>query len=136
MFMIRHSCQGLSKSVIHPIKWGLSTSTLRIWYVSLFAKPRGRYQPFRANSEISHKVGKFPTKSDCSGWTFIPWRSDSFGPTLLPQSRYSRVSWMLIRTWFLSHPLDAVLWGTPRCDPPPKEGGGVSQFGEGCEILQ
>ncbi len=36
---------------------GLSVSTPRIWYGSLFAKPRDRYQPFRANLKISYKVG-------------------------------------------------------------------------------
>ncbi len=31
---------------------GFSAFTPRIWYTSLFAKPRGRYQPLRANSKI------------------------------------------------------------------------------------
>ncbi len=48
IFMIRRSF------VIgfHPIIRGLGASSPRIWYASLFAKPRGRYQPFRANSKI------------------------------------------------------------------------------------
>ncbi len=42
-----------------PIIWGLSAPTPRIWYVSPFAKPRGRDLPFRANSKISYKVGNW-----------------------------------------------------------------------------
>ncbi len=38
---------------------GLSAPTPRIWYASLFAKPRCRYQPSRANSKISYKVGNW-----------------------------------------------------------------------------
>ncbi len=37
----------------------LCASAPRIWYASLFANPRGRYQPSRANSKISHKVGNW-----------------------------------------------------------------------------
>ncbi len=38
---------------------GLSASTPRIWSVSLFAKSRGRYQPFGANSKVSSKGGNW-----------------------------------------------------------------------------
>ncbi len=43
----------------HPFIRGLSASAHRIWYVTLFAKPHCRYQPSRANSKISCKVGKW-----------------------------------------------------------------------------
>ncbi len=35
----------------------LCASTPYIWYASLFAKPRGRYQTFREKSTISYKAG-------------------------------------------------------------------------------
>ncbi len=43
----------------HPFMRDLSASAPRIWCASLFAHPRGRYQPFGANSKISYKVGNW-----------------------------------------------------------------------------
>ncbi len=40
-----------------PLMRGLRASAPQIWYANLFAKPRGRYQHFRANSRMSYKVG-------------------------------------------------------------------------------
>ncbi len=64
-------------------------------------------------------------KRDCSGWTFIPYSGGSYGVTFLPHSRYSRVSWMLIRTCFFSLPLVMALEGPPARHPkaraPPEE---------------
>ncbi len=47
----------------HPFIRGLSAATLRIWYFSLFANPRCRYQPSRANPKISYKVGNWHASS-------------------------------------------------------------------------
>ncbi len=41
----------------HPFIRGFSVPTPWVWYASLFAKPRGKYQPLRANSKICYKVG-------------------------------------------------------------------------------
>ncbi len=43
----------------HPFIRGLSASAPRVWCVSLFLKPFCKYQPFRANSKISYKVGNW-----------------------------------------------------------------------------
>ncbi len=45
----------------HPFIRGLTTSTPRIWYASLFNKPRCRYQPSWAISKISYNVGNWYT---------------------------------------------------------------------------
>ncbi len=55
-----------------------------VWYDSLFAKPRDRYQPFRTHSKISYKVGNWHslalnTKRDCGGWAFITCSGNGFG---------------------------------------------------------
>ncbi len=48
-----------NKTLFYPIIQGFSASTPRPWYASLFAKPCGRYQSFRANSKIRYKVGNW-----------------------------------------------------------------------------
>ncbi len=58
----------------HSIIRGLSAATPRIWYASLFAKPRGRYQPFRAKVKISYTDGKLGPHS-------MQWRRFVFSPS-------------------------------------------------------
>ncbi len=96
-----------------PFIRGISASAPRIWYASLFTKPRCRHQPSRANSKISYKAGNWhaspaPTKRDYSDWAFIPCSGDDFVMTSLPPSKYSRAFWILIRTCFSFLPLDAT----------------------------
>ncbi len=55
IFTIRYSFE----IGFHPIIRGLSASTPRTWYARVVAKPRGRYQSFRANSKISYTVGNW-----------------------------------------------------------------------------
>ncbi len=55
IFVIWCSFQGLSKSAFIPLNGALVSPHLE--YASLFTKPRGRYQSFKANSKISRKVG-------------------------------------------------------------------------------
>ncbi len=43
----------------HSIIRDLRASIPRIWYASLFVKPRSRYQKFRAILKISYKVGNW-----------------------------------------------------------------------------
>ncbi len=62
----------------HPFIRSLTVSAPRIWYASLFAKPRCRYQPSRANAKISYKVRNWhaspppplrrETAATTSGW--------------------------------------------------------------------
>ncbi len=56
IFMIRRFFHGLSKSAVVPIYGALVRPHLEY---SLFAKPRCIYQPSRANSKISYKVGNW-----------------------------------------------------------------------------
>ncbi len=60
-------------------------STPGVWYASLLANPRGRYQPFRANSKIIYKVGNWHSSNSL--------RRDMVAAG--PHSYYSRVSWTL-----------------------------------------
>ncbi len=55
IFMIRHSFQ----IGFHPCIRRLRASAPQIWFASLFAKPRCRYQPSWANSKIIYKVGNW-----------------------------------------------------------------------------
>ncbi len=59
IFNIRRSFQDLSKSAFIP----LYEAAPRIWYASLFAEPRFRYQLSRANSKVSYKVGSWHASS-------------------------------------------------------------------------
>ncbi len=59
IFMIRRSFQDLSKSAFIPFIRAISASAPWIWYATLFAKPRCRYYPPRANSKISYLVGNW-----------------------------------------------------------------------------
>ncbi len=92
----------------HSIVRSFSESAPRIWYASLFAKPRGRYQPVRENSKIIYKVGN---------WHLLPCLAvPSFlaaVTTWLPHSRYWLVYWMWIRTCFSSLLFDVALECTP-----------------------
>ncbi len=54
IFMIRRSFQKSLEIGFHPFIRGLSASAPRMWYASLFPKPRGRYQQFRAISKIGY----------------------------------------------------------------------------------
>ncbi len=40
----------------HPFIWCFSVPTPWVWYVNLFAKPLGKYQPLRANSKICTRL--------------------------------------------------------------------------------
>ncbi len=48
-----------SETGFHPIMRGRSASTSRIWYASLFPKPCGMYQSFRAHSRNGYKVNNW-----------------------------------------------------------------------------
>ncbi len=93
-----------------PLIRGLSASASWIWYASLFAKPRGRYQPFRANSKISNNVGKWHYSSRLQGETAVA------GPSFLAAVTTS--GWPNYRLhgpfvyWFSSLLLIVALEGT------------------------
>ncbi len=127
----------------HPFIRGLSASAPRIWYVSLFAKPRCRYQPSRANPKISYTVGNWHVSSPLRRETAVT------GPSFLAEA--TTPGWPHYRLqdiqgpfgyWFelvfpssrSTRPKIAPLQGTPRCEPPPKERDGI--FSEGCKILE
>ncbi len=59
IFIIRLSFENLSKSAFIRFYGVLSASTSRMWYVSLFTKPRCRYLPSSANSKVSSTVGNW-----------------------------------------------------------------------------
>ncbi len=110
----------------HPFIRVLSASAPRIRWTSQFAKPRCRYQPFRANSKISYKVGSWHASASLRRETAVEttlcwpdYRLQDFqGPfgywseLVFPPSRSMR-------------PKRASLQGTPRCEPPPKERAGI-----------
>ncbi len=95
-----------------------SAAAPRIWYASLFTKPRCGYQPSRANSKIIYKVGNWHASSPPP---LLPRETAAAGPSFLAGATAS--GWP-----------GYSLQGTPRCEPPPKERVGI--FGEGCEILE
>ncbi len=59
IIVLMWKCATIFRNQLSSIIWGLSASIPWIWYASLFTKPRVRYQPFRANSKISYKVGNW-----------------------------------------------------------------------------
>ncbi len=143
ILMIRRSFQDLSNLVFLPFIRGLSASAPRIWYASLFAKPRCRYQPSRANSKISYKVGNWHAspplwrETSATGPSFLAVATTSGWPDYRLQDiqgPFGYWSELVFASFRSTRPKRAPLQGTPRCEPPPKERIGV--FGEGCEILE
>ncbi len=122
----RRPFQNLSKSTFIR---DLSLSTPWIWYAGLFAKPRGRYQPLRANSKVDNWHSSSPLR----------WETAVAGPSILAAA----TSW----GWSDNHlqdfhgpfgywseldppsystlPKRAPLQGTPRLESPPKKRVGI-----------
>ncbi len=107
----------------------LTISAPRIWYVSPFAKPHGRDQPFRTNSTISYKV--------------VNWHSS---PPLRREtasigSSFLHGSCGCGSKLFLSFPLDTTLAETTtRCSKvratAEREGPGFCRYSTFCKCFQ
>ncbi len=125
-----HSFQNLSKSAFTPFIRGLSASAPRMWYASLFANSRGRYQSFTAISKVTLKVGNWHSSLHLRKETAVTGPSFLAGSSWLPHSRYSRAFWILIRTYFSpsqsTWPKRAPLQGTPRCSHRRRRGSAYS----------
>ncbi len=127
----------------HPFIRGLSASVPRKLYVSLFTKPRCRYQPYRANSKISNTDGNWHgsplirREAAASGSSFLAAATTSGWPHYRLQDIQGRLGYwseLVFPSSRSTQPKRAPLQGTPRCEPPLKERVGI--FGEGCEILE
>ncbi len=127
----------------HLIIRGFRASTPWVWYVSLFAKPRGRYQPFRANSKVSYKFGNWYSSPALRREIAAPVPSFLAAATATgrPYNHMQDIRGTL-RCWselvapppHSSRPSKAPLQGTLRYEPPPEER--VSFFGGDYEILE
>ncbi len=128
---------------LHPLKRGLSVSTPRIWYASLFAKPRCRHQPSRANSKNSYNFGNWHSSPPLRRVTVVAGPLLLGLPTTLGTVNYHLQdilgpfgyrSELVFPSSHSTRPKNAPLQGTLRCEPPTKERVGI--FGEGYEILE
>ncbi len=127
----------------HPFIQGLCTSVPRIWYVSLFTKPRCRYQPSRANSQISCTDGNWHASSPIRRETAVNGPSFLGAATISGwphyrlqdfQGRFGYWSELVFPSSHSTRPKTAPLQGIPRFEPLPKERVGI--FSEGYEILE
>ncbi len=119
----------------HPFIRGLSACVPQIWYAGLFAKPRCRYQPSRANSKLSYKLGNWhvsPLYEERLQRRRI--RADLITALKIFTGPLDVDPNLFFPSYRSTRPKRAPLQGTPRCEPPPKEKVGI--FGEGCEILE
>ncbi len=112
--MIRRSVQDLSKSVFFPLYGALL-------HASLFAKPHGRYQPFRANSNIRYNFGNWlstpPLRKEtaAAGPSFLTATTTSGRPDYRMQHIYGSL-WRWSELAFFSLPLVAAFGDTStRC---------------------
>ncbi len=111
----------------------------RLWYARLLAKPRGRYQPFGANSRVSYKVGKWHSSPSLRRETIAAESSvlvkttTSSCPDYDIQDIHGSVgcgSTLIFSRSPSTQPKRKPLQGIPRYEPPQDWRVGI--FGESC----